>query len=163
MAKSIKENVKTWLMMFKFGLVIISVLLWIVVLPGCGQSEPIPTIIGPAGADNITEKLILAYDAMDYEAYLENFDELATGSVGIDWFMQTSNIIRKNVGSYITGSKVLMEVKPSGNYTDVTYKAQYSKEPNGVTIIVSLNITDSGTYAVGIWFNSPKLFGQQLD
>jgi hypothetical protein len=133
-------------------------LLLIAILPGCGKSEPTPQIPKPANADIIAEKLILAYDAKDYRAYLENFDEVATGTVGEDFFNGTADIILKKVGHYTPNSKVLTEVKPSGNYTEVIYKAQYSNDSDGVQVIVDLEISDNVTYAAGIWFNSPKLF-----
>jgi ABC-type cobalt transport system substrate-binding protein len=140
--------------MYKIIFVVIAMLLVLPILPGCSSAPP----TSPAGADEIAEALILAYDANDYRAYLSYFDEAATGSVGQDWFSETSKIITKKIGQYIPNSKVVKEVKPSGNYTEVTYKAQYSAEPDGVTVIVDLSITDKGTYAAGIWFNSPKLF-----
>jgi hypothetical protein len=146
--------------MYKIVLAAIATLLLLVVLPGCGSSEPTPTITGPAGADKIAEKLILAYDANDYVSYLDTFDAAATGSVGQDWFQETSKIIIQKVGHYIPKSIVLQEVTPNGKNTDLTYKAKYSDDPDGVTVIVSLSITDKGTFAAGIWFNSPKLFAQ---
>ena len=142
--------------MHRIVLAVIPLLLFLVILPGCGSSEPPITV--PANADVIAEKLILAYDANDYAAYLDVFNASATGSVGQDWFAQTSNIITKKAGHYVPNSKVLKEVKLSGDYTEVTYKAEYSNEPDGVTVIVDLLVTDEGTYAAGVWFNSPKLF-----
>jgi hypothetical protein len=123
----------------------------------CG-GEPTPTVIGPSGADAIVESLILAYDANDYFAYLKLFNETATGTVGMDWFSQTSNIIIKKVGHYIPNSKVLTTVTPNGDLTDLTYKAQYEHAENGVQVIVSLIISENATYAAGIWFNAPELF-----
>ncbi|MHB8104734.1 MAG: hypothetical protein ACYDG5_04260 [Dehalococcoidales bacterium] len=137
---------------------VITVLLLIAVLPGCSKSEPTPTVTAPAFADTIAEKLILAYDANDYTAYLINFDEVATGSAAMDWFSATSNIITQKIGHYIPASKVLTEVNKSGNYTEVVYNAKYSDTTDNVFVTVRLEINEKGTFAAGVWFNSRKLF-----
>jgi len=143
--------------MKKIGLIVfaIAALLMIVVLTGCKAA---PT--APAYADNITEQLLLAYDANDYTAYLEVFDEAATGSVGMEWFSRTSDFNTARIGHYIHGSIKLQDVIVKDAITQVTYYAQYTNEPDHVTVIVSLDITDHGTFAVDISIFSPKMFTQ---
>lgn len=142
--------------MKKTGLVIITIvtLLMVIVLTGCGK--PAPT--APADANNITEKLLLAYDANDYKAYIEVFDEAATGSVGIDWFGKTSDFNIAKIGHYIPGSIVLNDVTVKEDITEVTYKAKYTDAEDDVTVIVDLNITDHGTFATGIWITAPEMY-----
>jgi hypothetical protein len=153
--KFFKEAINDEEKMYRIILAVIALLLMITVLPGCGSSEPPPP--APGGADEIAEALIMAYDANDYDAYIKYFDANKDGAVAEDYFSQTSEFIAARIGHYVPNSKVIQETKPNGNLTDVYYKAQYSKEPD-VTVILTLSITDNGTYANGIWFNSPKLF-----
>jgi hypothetical protein len=122
---------------------------------GCSSAEPPPP--GPGGADEIAEALIIAYDANDYDAYLKYFDANKDGAAAEEYFSQTSKLIAARIGRYVPNSKVIKETKPNGNFTDVYYKAQYSNDSD-VTVILAISITDSGTYAKGVWFNSPKLF-----
>lgn len=140
--------------MHKFIIVIFALLLVLTALPGCGSSQP-PT--GPTGADEIAEGLIKAYDTNNYDAYLKYFNPAKDGAVDRLYFVQSSKLIIAGIGNYIPNSKVIKETKASGNVTDVYYNARYSKQSD-VEVIVALSITDNGTYANGIWFNSPKLF-----
>jgi hypothetical protein len=142
--------------MKRIGLVTITIitLLMIIVLAGCSKSAP----TAPANADTITEKLLLAYDAKDYRAYLEVFDEYLTGSVGMDWFEQTVDFNTLRIGHYIAGSIALQDVLVKEDTTEVTYTAQYTDAEGDVKVIVSLDITDHGTFATGIWITSPDLY-----
>jgi hypothetical protein len=153
--KFFEEAINDGGIVYRIILAVVALILVLPILPGCGPSEPPPT--SPPGADEIAEALILAYDANDYNAYLQNFNAAKDGTVAQNYFSETSKLIIARIGHYVPNSKVIKETKPSGNFTEVYYEAQYSDESD-VTVILNLAITDNGTYANGIWFNSPKLF-----
>ncbi len=145
--------------MYRVGLIVV-ILTLLLTATSCGgnQSEPTPTVTAPAGTDNIAEKLLLAFDANDYTAYAANFNPFSDTAMTQDYFEQTGALIQKKVGHYVVGSKVVTEVKPYKNYIEVIYKTQFTNEPDGVYVTVDFDVSESGTFAAGIWFNSPKLF-----
>ena len=144
----------------KIILIIIAVLLMIAAFIGCSQSEPTPEFQVPPYSGNITEILLLAFSIGEYYAYLAAFDPSADTVMSEDWFMQTGAFVQSKVGAYIAGSKEVYEVKPKERYIDIIYKTKFTDEPADVYVTVAFSVTENRTYAAGIWFSSPKLFGQ---
>jgi hypothetical protein len=150
--------------MYRIGLIIIAAVLLLTAFVGCGQSATTPPESGlktPENADGIAEGLLQAFNLVDYSIYLKSFDVTAGKAMSQDWFEQTANLVQSKVGYYVTMSKVATEVKPTETYTDVIYKTEFSNEPAGVYVTVAIYVSGDTTYAEGIWFNSPKLFGEE--
>ncbi len=146
--------------MNKIILIIIAVLLIIMAFTGCGQSEPTQEFQVPPYSENITEILLLAFSIGEYNAYLSNFDPAGDKAMSEDWFTQNAVFNQSKIGVYIAGSKQVYEVQQKEGFTDVIYKTKFTDEPADVYVTVAFSVTENRTYAAGIWFNSPKLFGQ---
>jgi hypothetical protein len=138
---------------------IASVLLLMASLPGCGKSEePAVTPSEPEYAAAIVDGIMQAFNAGDYAAYSEHFDEAMKKALNETVFRETGDFIRKKIGDYI--SREVTQVKVEEIYTTVVYKAKFTDEPEDVKVTVSFLETEDYVFVSGMWFDSPKLRGQ---
>ena len=146
--------------MYKIVLILVIMILLFTGLLGYSCSGSGDEFEVPDSVHILAEELLEAYDAGNYEAYLENFEENAEWAIPEEYFSQQVVFIHRRIGYYDSMSKELSEVKVTDEYTDVIYKTQFSDEPDDVFVTVSYYISDNRVYAEGIWFNSPKLRSQ---
>jgi hypothetical protein len=131
------------------GLLILSVI--IVGLAGCGtKSEP-----DYAGA--ITESALQSMSDCDYETHAALYSPEARATFTEDDFDTSCAQIKALIGDYI--DKEFWRTQTQDDYTVVEYRANFSEEPEGVTVSVYFQEIDGEMYIAGLWLDSPKLRG----
>jgi len=122
--------------------------------------------------DQITEGALRAINDGDYETYLGYFVPEDRSLLTEGEFDEVCQTLKDIVGDYI--SKEFLEMGEASGYIIVTYTADFSDEPEGVT--VAFYFEDTGTsphyllqrigweniyhedlYIAGLWFDSPKI------
>ena len=142
--------------MFKRRLMILTIILLIVVLPGCKKADPTATVQAPAYAAAITETMLQALNFGDYQSYRLAFNEEMSEGTSETVFNDTRSFFQKRIGTY--KSKKLSDVKVDGTETTVTYKAKFSQEPADVTVTIIFQVTGDNIAVSDFWLNSPKLW-----
>lgn len=103
-------------------------------------------------ADPETEITLRGLSQNDYAGYSRYFNQKMKDAVTPEVFTRTATLINGAIGSYI--SKNFESVQQQGAVTVVVYRAQYSDEPEGVTVKV---VFDRDHLIAGLWFDSPRL------
>jgi hypothetical protein len=86
----------------------------------------------------------------DYAKFSEHFDEDMKAALPEAAFEQTIISIKAAVGDYVPESKEFSKVITSGIYTDVFYKAEFTKKPE-VVVHVSFHESEGEIYVNGFW------------
>jgi len=143
---------------YKTGLIVVLLLL-AVAMTGCGESEePMEQSDEPEYAGAIIESILQAFNAGDYAAYSEHFDEAMKKAMNKTVFNGTRDFIRARIGDYV--SRKFVESQAAQEiYTVVIYQAKFSEE-NAVKVTITFLETDDYVYVSGLYFDSPKLRGQ---
>ncbi len=118
-----------------------------------------PGIPEPAYAGAITENILLALNANNYDQYIRDFDPTLKQATPQTTFEQLFTLFQINVGDYFPKSKVFSRAYVQDNYTVVVYICKYSGEPANVTVTISFEQANGKTEVAGLYFNSPKLRG----
>ena len=122
--------------------------------------------------EQITESTLQAIIDNDYHTYLSYFIPEDRDLLTETEFNDTSRLLRELIGEYISWE--LLGVGEEFGYLTVTYDAEFSAEPAGVTITFYFedtvsaphylvqrigweNLYHQGLYVAGIWFNSPNI------
>ncbi len=105
-----------------------------------------------AYADQETEITLQGLSQNDYTGYSRYFNQKMKDAVTAEVFTRTATLINGAIGGYV--SKDFESVQQQGGMTVVVYRAQYSSEPEGVTVKV---IFDQDHLITGLWFDSPRL------
>lgn len=144
-------------MVKKLGFVLL-IILMIGSLAACAQKADSNEV--RKYADDITEKMLLAYNDDDYANYIADTDSQFKIIVSEDKMKLSNKMVRDKIGKYESGSKVYKDAaKTSQNgqkFIAVRYNARFTNESGDV--VVTMVFDDNDTHQVGgIFFNSPKL------
>jgi len=144
-------------MMRKIVLVSLVIIMAISIV-GCAQKADNSAV--SAYADDITEKMLLAYNEDNYAQYIQNTDDQFRAAVSEDKMKQGNQVVRDKIGNYVLGSKQYTDaVKTTQNnlkYVAVRYTAKFTNETGDV--VITMVFDDNESHQVGgIFFNSPKL------
>lgn len=143
--------------MKKLVLLVLVVLVSVSLL-GCGQKTDNSAV--SAYADDITEKMLLAFNEENYAQYIANTDSQFKTLMSEDQMKQVNKLVRDKIGTYVSGSKKFTDAVPTTQnnqkYIAVRYTAQFTNETGDVVITMVFDDNDSHQVG-GIFFNSPKL------
>jgi hypothetical protein len=130
------------------GLLILSIV--IVGLAGCSNE-----MAKPDYADEIAETALQTMNECDYEAHMGLYSPEVQEAITEDIFNLSCQQIKAVIGDYI--DKEYVETSDYNGYVLVQYKANFSEEPEGVTISVYFEEIDGEIYIAGFALDSPKL------
>ena len=131
------------------GLLILSVV--IVGLVSCNATSE------PDYADAMAESALQSMNDCDYEAHVALYTAEARATYTKGSFDISCVQIKELIGDYI--DKEFWRTQTQEGYTVVEYKANFSEEPDGVTITVYFQEVDGEMYIAGFWLDSPNLRG----
>jgi hypothetical protein len=129
--------------------------------------SPTPTPAGPteasvqAFANPVTENMLVALNNNDYADFSKDLDQTAKSTITSAIFSQLYNQIKSSIGGYESALFFGFSIQEPN--TTVSYIAQYSNEPAGVTVTVVFQTVNSTYYVRGFTLDSPKLRGQSID
>lgn len=139
----------------KVLIVTISAILIAMLLTGCGVKEP-----DYAGA--MTDNILAGIAQKDYTAFSRDFDDAMKAALPVDAFSELTGLLGSRIGDYQSKSfeSAAETTQNDVKTTTVVYKAKYSNEPDGVSIIVTFTGEGDSAKVSGLLFNSPKLRGK---
>jgi hypothetical protein len=107
-------------------------------------------------ADVMTENILLGLDEGDYSKFSKDFNAQVKEGMSESVFPEVESIIKNTVGDYLFSKEFIKELKSEQHFS-FYYKAQFSKEPDGVTVKLVLEKSNGEIKIAGLWFDSPKL------
>jgi hypothetical protein len=131
------------------GLLILSVII--------GGSVSCSAKSEPDYADAITESALQSMSDCDYATHVALYSPEAQDTFTEGDFDTSCTQIKALIGDYI--DKEFWRTQTQDGYTVVEYKANFSEEPESVTISVYFEEIDGEMYIAGFWLDSPKLRG----
>jgi len=108
-------------------------------------------------ADPMTESLLIAMNESNYTKFSKDLDGAMKKAVPESSFPDLISQINGKIGKYVTGSKEFQKAYMTKQYINVVYKAQFTEEPEGVTVRVVFVKVNDEMKVTGLWFDSPKL------
>jgi hypothetical protein len=129
------------------GLLILLVV--VVGLAACGSMAE------PDYANEITESALVSMSECDYAAHMALYTPNAQAAITEADFDTRCQAIKAIIGDYI--DKEFWKARTQNSYTVVDYKANFSDEPDGVTITVYFEGIEGEMHIAGFWLDSPKL------
>ncbi len=131
-------------------------LILLVVIAGAAAcSNEVPE---PEYASQMTESTLQAISGGDYAAFLQYFSPEAKAAIDEADFNTGCQEIMPLIGDYI--DKEFQETETENGYTVVYYKANFSEEPEDVTVTVYFEEIDGEMYIAVFGLDSPKLSGE---
>jgi hypothetical protein len=141
--------------MHKIILIVVSVILLLTAV-SCtsGETEYTPTVTAPAYAQPITEAMLQAMSAGDFQGYCFYISADMALRTTEDIWGYFNDFYKARIGDYI--SLKLYDVQVEGSKTTVIYKAKYSKADEVTVTIVFVPVGES--IAVDyLYLDSPEL------
>ncbi|MCX5779745.1 MAG: hypothetical protein NTV45_02775 [Firmicutes bacterium] len=102
-------------------ILMVMVVLVAISLLGCGQKTDNSAV--SAYADDITEKMLRAYNEDNYAQYIANTDSQFKSLVTEDKMKQGNKLIRDKIGTYIPGSKKFTDAVPTTQNNVSTWRS----------------------------------------
>jgi hypothetical protein len=133
---------------FKILCSIIIMLVLIITLSACTETSE-PDYAGP-----ITEGILIGMNEEHYAKFSEHFDEDMIAALPEANFEQLTTSIKSQIGDYVPDSKEFDKIITSDIYTDVFYKARFTKGYEFV-VHVSFHESDGEIYVNGFWLEEP--------
>jgi hypothetical protein len=106
-------------------------------------------------ADSVAEGILQSFNSGSYSEFSKNFSETMKGSVPESGFMENRNLIRSEIGEYV--SKEFWKSGQEGLYYNVYYKADFNNEEEKVSVLIIFEEISGEMKVSGLWFDSPKL------
>ena len=142
--------------MHRTGLIILTALLLMAALSGCGQSKSADAINPPDYADAMAEQMLQSFNSGDYATYSEDFNETMRQTTPESVFLETRTFVQNRIGAY--KSKELSDVQVDSVDSTVVYKAKFSEEKEDVKVTIVFQANADNVSVSGFWLESPKLW-----
>lgn len=114
----------------------------------------------PSYSDSIVNKMLINYNANDFNSFKANFDKQMLEAMTKEKFVELKEAVNSSIGKWLSINNSV--VTSMGDYILVKYKADFEKEKNVEISIVYNTISKSNTPVIsGFVFNSPKLNASQ--
>lgn len=135
-----------------------------IVKAACGLLILLVVIVGatacssmekPDYADEIAETALQTMNACDCQAHRALYSPEIQEAMTEDIFNTSCQQIKAVIGDYI--DKEYQETSDYKGYVLVEYQANFSDEPDGVSVSVYFDEIDGEIYIVGFGLDSPKL------
>lgn len=123
------------------------------VFSGCGTGTE--TAEEPDYAVPVVESALQSISSGDYETYVDFFNEESQSQLTEAVFRQAHQLITGKIGSYV--SKTFEKVKVENGYKVVYYKAEFTDEPDIVTVRAVFDEEGDRMKLAGFWLDSPRL------
>jgi len=131
-------------------------------LSGCAStSTPLNTPVIQTSVDPIVTNILTSLDNNDYAGFSQNFSQAMKNAINQSAFDKLYNQMQANVGDY--QSDVFYSAANKAGSMNLVYFAQFSKEPAGISVSLSVQSINGAYQVQGLVFNSPNLAGKPID
>jgi hypothetical protein len=123
----------------------------LVLLVTSGCSAPKPAGLTDQQLTSVTENILKALDAKDYQAFTQDFSDKMKSAFTQDQFDSLGSLLQTASGSYVSpGSPSLTN---NQGYAVYRFPAKYANE----TVYVTITFLVGGQKVEGLWFDSAAL------
>ena len=131
-------------------------------LSGCSSTAtPVNTPVIQTSIDPIVTNILTSLDNNDYAGFSQNFSQTMKNAINRSAFNKLYNQMQSDVGNYQTG--VFYSAANKAGSINLVYFAQYSKEPAGVSVSLSVQPVNGAYQVQGLVLNSPNLAGKPIN
>jgi hypothetical protein len=131
-------------------------------ISGCSPANtPVNTPVVRSSVDPIVTNIMTSLNNNDYTGFSRNFSQTMKNAINQSAFTKLCNQMQSDVGDY--QSDVFYSAANKAGLTNLVYFAQYSKEPAGVSVSLSVQSVNGAYQVQGLVFNSPDLSGKPID
>jgi hypothetical protein len=146
---------------FRASLAIILVITLALAMPACSATTPINTAVVQAAVAPLVKNILTSLNNNEYTGFAKDFNPTMKNTINQTAFIKLYSLMQREVGDY--QSDLFFSAAKKGSAVTVVYFAQYSKEPAGVSVTLTMQPV-SGAYEVqGLVFDSPNLRGKPID
>jgi hypothetical protein len=131
-------------------------------LSGCSSTTtPLdPNVIHPA-VDPIVSNILTSLNNNNYSGFSQNFSQTMKNAINQSAFDKLYSQIQTAVGDY--QADLFFSAANKSGAVNLVYLAQYSKEPAGVSVSVTVQPVNGAYQVQGLVLNSPNLAGKPID
>jgi len=134
----------------------------IVLLSGCAStSTPLNTPVIQTSVDPIVTNILTSLNNSDYSGFSQNFSQTMKNAINQSDFDILYSQMQTEVGDY--QSDVFYNAANKAGAVNLVYFAQYSKEPAGISVSLSVQSINGAYQVQGLVFNSPNLAGKPIE
>jgi hypothetical protein len=131
-------------------------------LSGCAStSTPLNTTVIHPAVDPIVTNILTSLNNNDYAGFSQNFSQAMKNAVNQSAFDKLYIQMQSAVGN--SQSDVFYSAADKAGSMNLVYFAQYSKDPAGVSVSLSVQPVNGAYQVQGLVFNSPNLVGKPID
>ncbi len=131
-------------------------------LSGCSSTTtPADTAVNQTSVAPIVTNILTSLNNNNYSGFSQNFSQTMKNAINQSAFDKLYSQIQTTVGDYQTD--LFFSAANKAGAVNLVYFAQYSKEPAGVSVSITVQ-TVNGAYQVqGLVLSSPNLAGKPID
>ena len=122
-------------------------------------SGAVPETDEPEYAADMTDALLQAVTDKDYASFSLNLSRDMKGEIPEDKFNRMAADFSELIGTY-TGEREYILTHEDGDTATVMYRAEYTGEPEGVSVTIAFAVEGEYVEIIALYFNSPKLRGE---
>jgi hypothetical protein len=131
-------------------------------LSGCSStSTPLNTPVIQTSVDPIVTDILTSLNNNDYSGFSQYFSQKMKNAINQSAFDKLYNQMQSDVGNY--QSDVFYSAANKAGSMNLVYFAQFSKEPAGISVSLSVQSINGAYQVQGLVFNSPNLAGKPID
>ena len=131
-------------------------------LSGCSSATTaINTPVIQTSIDPIVTNILTSLNNNDYAGFSRNFSQTMKNAINQSAFDKLYNQMQTAVGNY--QSDVFYSAANKAGSMNLVYFAQYSKEPAGISVSLSVQSINGAYQVQGLVFNSPNLAGKPIE
>lgn len=131
-------------------------------LSGCGPTAtPVNTAVVQTSVDPIVTNILTSLNNNDYAGFSQSFSQTMKNAINKSAFDKFYSQMQTAVGDY--QSDLFFSMTNKSGSVSVIYIAQYSKEPAGVSVSVTVQPVNSSYEVQGLVLSSPSLAGKPID
>jgi hypothetical protein len=125
-----------------------------VIVAGCGGGTA-GTAEEPNYAGPVVEAALKSLSGGDFETYAGLFTEASQPALTKEAFTEGHEVITGKIGEYV--SKTYVEEKTESGYKVLYYEAEFTGEPETVTVRAIFQEDKGEMKLAGFWLDSPNL------
>jgi Protein of unknown function (DUF3887) len=131
-------------------------------ISGCSAAAaPVNTPVVQSAVDPIVTNILTSLNNNDYAGFSRNFSQVMKNAINQSAFNKLYSQMQTAVGNY--QSDVFYSAANKAGSMNLVYFAQYSKEPAGVSVSLSVQSVNGAYQVQGLVLSSPNLAGKSID
>ncbi|MGA7844816.1 MAG: DUF3887 domain-containing protein [Dehalococcoidales bacterium] len=131
-------------------------------ISGCSAATTsVNTPVVQSAVEPIVTNILTSLNNNDYVGFSQNFSQTMKNAINQSAFAKLYSQMQSDVGDYQT--IIFYSAANKAGLMNLVYFAQFSKEPAGVSVSLSVQSVNGAYQVQGLVFTSPNLAGKPID